>query len=138
MEDRTLQEDQELNDIQTRIGLRWLWCVALAIALFCAMRRGLSVDYYILVRIAACASFAIWALAAHAKGMTGWRNLFVVVALLYNPFFPIRLESTWPLLYLLTGGLALVPGVLGHLRLPALRTGREVEAERRMDQVAEL
>ena len=127
-ENPRLTED-ELHKLQTRIGWRWVWCAALAIALICGMRPAnsmeyhRSMDYHTLLKVATCASFTIWAMGAHARGMTRLRNLFVVVAVVFNPLLPIHLKTSWPVLYLLTSCLALASGALGHME-PALAPQR--------------
>jgi hypothetical protein len=83
-------------------SLRWqiLIGVLLAVAI---LNKPMDIDlpygYFIFLRFACCAAFSFWALAAHENQEPKWRNAFVVIALLYNPFLPVKLGD--PVIWML-------------------------------------
>jgi len=74
------------------------WVLPLMLSGFLALAIGIGdVDYsfFVVLRFAVCASFAWWAWRAHERGQSIWRNLFVLTAVFYNPFVPLRLDREW-------------------------------------------
>lgn len=87
----------------------WLWHVVVAFGLLVALGKGRHLDYgyFMLLRFAVCAAFGFWACEAHKAGKSFWRNAFGLIALLYNPFFPVKLgdEELWARVNLATLGM---------------------------------
>lgn len=121
-------DTDEAYRVWVRNVRNWSWHLVLVAALMLGLGKRVSIDYHTLLKLAVCASFAIWAMGAHGKGARGWRNLFVVVAVLFNPFFPIRLMEAWPLVYVFTAAITLAGGVVGHERLTDPAGVREEDA----------
>jgi hypothetical protein len=48
--------------------------------------------YYIVLRLAATLGAAYWAVRVYQTGPRGWMWAFTAVALLLNPFLPIRMQ----------------------------------------------
>lgn len=74
------------------------WILPLTMALFLGVGIGIDgVDYsfFVVLRFAVCASFSWWAWRAHERRQSIWRNVFVLTAVFYNPFVPLRLDREW-------------------------------------------
>jgi len=82
----------------------WKWQIIIGFLLMVAiLNTPLDMDLpygcFIFLRFACCAAFSFWALAAHENEEPKWRNAFVVIALLYNPFLPVKLGD--PVIWML-------------------------------------
>lgn len=74
------------------------WILPLMLSGFLGLAIGIDdVDYsfFVVLRFAVCASFGWWAWRVHERGHSIWRNLFVLTAVFYNPFVPLRLDREW-------------------------------------------
>ena len=95
----------------------WKWQIIIGFLLMVAILNtpldmNLPYGYFIFLRFACCAAFSFWALAAHENEEPKWRNAFVVTALLYNPFLPVKLGDPviWMLVNIATLFFVLVSG----------------------------
>jgi hypothetical protein len=50
--------------------------------------------FYMVLRLAITVSAVYWAWRVYKTGLRAWTWVFVAVALLLNPFFPIRMQRT--------------------------------------------
>jgi len=74
------------------------WILPLMLSGFLGLAIAIDdVDYsfFVVLRFAVCASFGWWAWRAHECGHSIWRNIFVLTAIFYNPFVPLRLDREW-------------------------------------------
>lgn len=97
----------------------WMWQIIISGLLLVAIIDSLvgfdlEYSYFVMLRFAVCAVFAFWAFSAHAKGKVRWRNAFVLIALLYNPFLPVKLgdRDLWVLVNLITLGFVVANGLV--------------------------
>lgn len=97
----------------------WMWQIIISGLLLVAIIDSpvgfdLEYGYFVMLRFAVCAVFAFWAWSAHAKGKVGWRNAFVLITLLYNPFLPVKLgdRDLWVLVNLVTLGFVVASGLV--------------------------
>ena len=80
----------------------------MAVFLLDAAQGRHSYGFYMMLRLIATVGAVYWALRVHREGMEGWVWAFVVLALLMNPFVPIRMHRTdWQPIDLVLGVLLL-------------------------------
>ena len=88
------------------------WILPLILSVFLGIAIGIDdVDYsfFVVLQFAVCASFGWWSWRAHERGLSIWRNLFVLTAVFYNPFVPLRLDREW---WQVANGLTIVIALL--------------------------
>jgi hypothetical protein len=66
--------------------------VVVAILLLVAAESKESYGFYVVLRLVCTAGAVYWALRAYQEGLWGWIWAFATVALLMNPFIPIRMQ----------------------------------------------
>lgn len=74
------------------------WIFPLMLSGFLGLAVGIDdIDYsfFVVLQFAVCASFGWWAWTAHERRQSIWRKLFVLTAVFYNPFLPLRLDREW-------------------------------------------
>ena len=85
------------------------WQALISVGLIVAIlfNEHLEYGYFNILRFAVCAAFAYWAWMTHNLNKQAWRNAFVLTALFYNPFLPVKLgdAGSWLFVNLLTLGL---------------------------------
>lgn len=77
-------------------ALHWLPAITLVAAL-----GPWPYDYYMLLRIIVCAAATLLAILAYRSlsELTIWCGVFVALAILFNPFFPIHLtRGVWTII----------------------------------------
>lgn len=98
----------------------WLWLLPVAILLVATAR--LPYGYYTFTRVVICGSAALIAFTGWEDSTTSrmWSVLFALLAVLFNPIFPIYLKrGTW---FYLDVGAAVV--FAAHLVLVRIRTAQ--------------
>ena len=114
-------------------GWRLLIIAMLALAIagneeinFLGLSDALPYGYYMLLRFACCAAFALWAFKAHEQGKMFWRNCLAILAVAYNPFLPIHLgHEVWAGVNMGTVMLVIATGII--LRV---HTEEEIDLEK--------
>ena len=85
----------------------WIPQVVFIALLLFAFNPGNPYTYYIGLRWACFACFAFLAYRAYGNKITGWLWVLAFVAILYNPFFRVRLErEIWYVVNGVTIGIA--------------------------------
>ncbi|MGY3036142.1 hypothetical protein ACVIIV_005312 [Bradyrhizobium sp. USDA 4354] len=89
-----------------------LWVLAAALLLIATAR--LSYGYYTFLRVAICGFSAVVAFFAFAERASGWGAGFAILAILFNPIFPVYLSrGTW--FWLDIGAAVIITTHLGSL-----------------------
>ena len=87
------------------------WQALISVGLLVAIlfNEELEYGYFNILRFAVCAAFAYWAWLTHNFNKQAWRNAFVLTALFYNPFLPVKLgdAGSWIFVNLVTLGLVI-------------------------------
>lgn len=68
--------------------------VLVAVLLLVAARGRYPYGFYVVLRLAATVGTVYWASRLYREGLHGWTWAFAAVALLMNPFVPIRMQRT--------------------------------------------
>lgn len=107
--DKLIQEKSSKRDLVGAIACVTLSAVGPVVALLWGMQSGNSYDYFIFLRfVVFLGAFVFFALFSGQK-RDGFRAVFVGIAILFNPFFPVYLtRDTWLKLDLLTIGVFVV------------------------------
>lgn len=74
------------------------WHCAIAMTLIAAILGNiLGINFhsafFMLLRFCVASAFGLWAWKAHEEKSSTWRNAFMLLALLYNPFLPVELGN---------------------------------------------
>lgn len=86
-----------------RISTLTLTVLGAALLLFAATGKH-PYGFYIVLRLIITVGAIYWAWRVYKAGLQGWTWAFVALALLLNPFLPIRMQRTqWQLIDLLLG-----------------------------------
>ena len=83
-------------------------------------------SYYMLLRIVVFAAALLLAslIYQRAKSITAWTILFVITAIIFNPFIPLHLtRGVWSILNILAGGLFVVHFVMSNRESSAKARG---------------
>ena len=89
-----------------------------AVMLFAALGRH-AYDYYTLLRWIACGVCAFTAFQAVQSKKTGWLIIFVIAAVVLNPFAPVHLKrDTWAIVDVAVAVLLLVSIAVMDIRKP--------------------
>jgi len=97
---------------------RILWPLAVALLLIATAK--LPYGYYTFLRVAICGFCAVVAFFAFADRSQRWGAAFAILAVLFNPIFPIYLDRpTW--FWLDIGAAAIIAAHLGSLALSERR-----------------
>ncbi len=89
-----------------------------AVMLFAALGRH-AYDYYTLLRWIACGVCAYTAFQAMQSKKTGWLIIFVIAAVVLNPFAPVHLKrDTWAIVDVAVAVLLLVSIAVMDIRKP--------------------
>jgi len=79
--------------------------IVVILMLVWAIWPGNPYQYYTLLRWMCFAVFGYAAIVAYNRGMNGWAWVLAIIALLYNPFAPVRLNRIiWTFLNIATIG----------------------------------
>jgi len=90
-----------------------------AIFLLIAVTGRHSYAFYMLLRLLVTVGAVYWAWRVYEIGLRGWVWVFAAVALLMNPFVPIRMHRTdWQPIDLSLGVLLLCWSVFWYFRRP--------------------
>ena len=88
--------EKRIKKIQFIRQYGWQFVIALGLVL-AVLNALLEFDfhrgYFMLLRFGVTTAFGFWAWEAHRQDLIVWRNVFGVMALLYNPFLPVHLGS---------------------------------------------
>jgi hypothetical protein len=86
----------------------WFPQVLAALLLLLGVGVGNLYGYYVLLRWICCPIFAYLGLVAHAEDRNNWAGPMGILALLYNPIFPLALgHELWIVINLATTALTL-------------------------------
>ena len=99
--------DRAEKSEKSALGGTWIPQVVIIGLLLFAFNPGNPYTYYIGLRWACFACFSFLAYRAYGNKMTGWLWVLAFVAILYNPFFRVRLErEIWYVVNGVTIGIA--------------------------------
>lgn len=84
-------------EVRIRRGMRqyahWVWRVGVMVVLVFGLTGKVPDGYFAFLKLTVGLSFFFWAWAAHDRGQVTWRNGLLVVAVVFNPLFPVQLHA---------------------------------------------